>query len=152
MIGDSITVRSENALWNVMPHAKINGEVGRQLTTAPGLVAQARRSGDLGQVLVIALGTNGNGGAAELDQAIDAAGPHQKVVLVTIDAARPWEGPVNADIRAVAAAHPDVTLADWHHTISGKEYLLVDGVHPNSQGSVLFARTVADAVNRAVAG
>ncbi len=150
MIGDSVTVRSESALWNLMPKAKINGEVGRQLTTAPGLVTEARRSGTLGQVLVIALGTNGNGGTADLNNAIDAAGPHHKVVLVTIDAARPWQDPVNADIRQVAAARPDVTIADWHRTISGKEYLLVDGVHPNAEGSRLFARTVTDAVNRAV--
>ncbi|MGA8118075.1 MAG: hypothetical protein WCA46_30955 [Actinocatenispora sp.] len=149
MIGDSITVRSEDALWNLMPNAKINGEVGRQLNTAPGLVAEARRSGDLGQVLVIALGTNGNGGTPDLNRAIDAAGPHHKVVLVNIDADRPWESTVNADIQHVAASRSNVTLADWHHTISGKEYLLVDGVHPNPEGSGLFAHTVVDAVNRA---
>lgn len=149
MIGDSVTVRSTPELQKRLPGVVINAKVGRQLTTAPGLVRAEMSQGRMGNVLVIALGTNGNGGAADLNAAIDAAGPHRKVVLVNIDAARSWQDPMNRTIASVAADRSNVTLADWHRTIAGKEYLLVDGVHPNAAGEKLFAETVAGAVHKA---
>lgn|GEM_PF-6008997 len=150
MIGDSITVRSTPALQAKLPGITIDGQVGRQLTTAPGLVQQHLPSMGPNDVLVIALGTNGNGGIADLDSAINEAG-HRKIVLVNTDCERPWTTSMNQQIQQAVNTHSNVTLADWHATIAGKEsQLLVDGVHPDTYGQQLFAQTVATAVHKAV--
>ncbi|BCJ26504.1 hypothetical protein [Actinocatenispora sera] len=150
MIGDSITVRSTPSLQAALPGITIDGQVGRQLTTAPGLVQQHLSSMGPNDVLVIALGTNGNGGLSDFDTAISEAG-NRKVVLVNTDCARPWTASMNRTIQQAVRSHANVSLADWHATIAGKEgALLVDGVHPGPQGQQLFARTVANAVHKAV--
>lgn len=148
VIGDSISVRSTPDLQKDLPGVSIDAVVGRQLTTAPGLVRQHAGALGTGSVLVIELGTNGVGGASELNAAIDAAGATTKVVLVTIDADRSWEDSVNQQIRQVAAAR-HATIADWHAAISGREDLLVDGVHPGPEGQQIFASTITTAVRKA---
>ena len=150
MIGDSITVRSTPALQAQLPGITIDGQVGRQLTTAPGLVQQHLSSMGPHEVLVIALGTNGNGGLSDLNTAISEAG-NRKVVLVNTDCARPWTDSMNQQIQQAVRSHDNVTLANWKATISGQESaLLVDGVHPGTKGQQLFAQTVATAVHQAV--
>lgn len=148
VIGDSISVRSTPDLQQQLPGVSIDAVVGRQLSTAPGLVRQHAGALGANSVLVIELGTNGVGGTADLNAAIDAAGPKTRIVLVTIDAARSWQDPVNQQIRQVAAAR-HATVADWHAAISGREDLLVDGVHPGPQGQQIFASTIAGAVHKA---
>jgi lysophospholipase L1-like esterase len=45
--------------------------------------------------------------------------------------------------RAVAAANPDVVLADaWAAFLATKEVLTFDGTHPNAAGHALIATTI----------
>ena len=78
-----------------------------------------------------------------------AVGPDRHIVFVNIFADRPWLDEVDGDLAAFVAAHPQTALADWHDAIAARPDLLgPDGIHPGSQGGVLYADCVASALDR----
>ncbi|MDQ2722176.1 MAG: lipopolysaccharide modification acyltransferase, partial [Actinomycetota bacterium] len=74
---------------------------------------------------------------------INALGPDRMIVLVNLFGS--WEED-NPTLQAVAAAHPNVIIADWYSAISAHPGLLQpDGVHPNVQGEQLYSDVIQDA-------
>ncbi|MDC0773196.1 hypothetical protein [Streptomyces sp. HD] len=109
-------------------------------------LAQEKR---LNPVLLVGLGTNGVGGRAELEQVIGEAGARRTVVLVTVHGTVGWKDRINTAIRQAAEAPPNVVLADWDRAVQGKDDLLAsDGIHPGPAGARLYAKTVAQALER----
>jgi hypothetical protein len=148
-IGDSVMVASTPALEHDLPGILINAEVGRQFSTGLQVLTGLRQSGQLRQVVVFALGTNGVVTQAEISQLFAEIGPDRLLVLVNTFEARPWEQEVNSILAAAARDHSHVVLANWFAAISRRTYLLwPDGIHPQPAGGVLYARLVGAAVER----
>ncbi|MFE7314067.1 acyltransferase family protein [Streptomyces sp. NPDC057555] len=147
-IGDSVMVAATPALKQKLPAITIDAEVSRQLSLAPELVKTLRQHGTLGDTVIIGLGTNGTGGKAALEDAINAAGPSKRFVLVTSHVSRPWQDSVNQAMDEVAAHNRNVVVADWNKAITGHDNLLADdGVHPTPAGARIYADTVARALS-----
>lgn len=147
-IGDSVMVASTPALDQDLPGIYVNAVVGRQFATGLQVLASLRRSGQLRQVVVFGLGTNGPVTASQIGQLFTEIGPRRLLVLVNTFAARPWEPTVNTTL-AAAADHPRVVLANWFAAIEHRTYLLwPDGIHPQPAGGILYARIVTAAVER----
>ena len=129
----------------------VDAAVSRQFPEgARDVLADQRRTG--ARAVVVHLGTNGFIPFCDMKAMLDALRGVPRVVLVTIKAPDIWEKSVN-DAIAYAAAHwKNVVVADWHRAASGDPQLLVDGVHPDSQGQRLYARTIARAVRAPMAG
>lgn len=150
IIGDSITVGSTNALkatFNGLEDSHINARVGRPWSEG---ITELKKT-TLTNTLVFALGTNSvNLTQSNIDELIKLAG-NSNIVLVT-NHVNPLIRPDlnytsnNKLFRQTAHDRDNVILADWQGAIDGKEstYLTKDGVHPNSEGQTLFAKTIAD--------
>jgi lysophospholipase L1-like esterase len=148
-IGDSVLlgVHASGEIDAHFPRAHVDAVVSRQLGEADGAVRAHLATGTLGEVVVVALGTNGVGTSADVDAVMQAvAGTAvRRVVFVNIRAPRPWEGSMNQSI-AEGTARSGAGLADWYSVASANPGYLVDGVHTTAAGSAAWAALVAAAV------
>ncbi|AJC54828.1 acyltransferase family protein [Streptomyces sp. 769] len=148
-IGDSVMVAATPALKQKFPGIDIDAKVGRQLSLAAKEINTHKQQGPLGDAVVIGLGTNGVGGAEDLQSAVDAIGPDKPIVLITVHAPRQgWQDKLNKAVKDVAAKNSShVAVADWDKAIAGHTDLLAnDGIHPGPGGGKIYADTVAHAL------
>ncbi|MED1724405.1 acyltransferase family protein [Brevibacillus parabrevis] len=143
-IGDSVMLDIEPYLAKLLPGIVIDGKVGRQMAQAPDVIKALRAKGQLGSRVIIELGTNGSFSKGQLDKLLKALDGVDQVILINTRVPRPWESVVNETLAEVAAAHPNMTLIDWHSASAGKNtYFYKDGVHLNSEGARAYALLVA---------
>jgi peptidoglycan/LPS O-acetylase OafA/YrhL len=146
VIGDSVTVAAAPALYRRMRRIDIEAHVGMQMSELKRKIAVLRRAGRLRPVVVVAHGTNGDIAPRDLSDALAAAGPDHRFVLVTASAPRPWIAPANAKLRRYARDHHNARVADWNALRSQVQDFAADRVHPGPQGGAVLARLVASAV------
>ncbi|MEY8348948.1 acyltransferase family protein [Bacillus cereus] len=148
-VGDSIMIDITPYLKNAFPNIKIDAKVGRQLSKAIPAVEQLKNQGELGNHVIIGLGTNGAFTKDQLVSLVQLIGNERKIVLVNTRVPRPWESVVNEKLKEVADAYENVTLVDWYSASAGnKAYFEPDGVHLTKAGAEAYAALVAKAVNQ----
>ncbi|MWC00086.1 acetyltransferase, partial [Agromyces sp. MMS17-SY077] len=147
-VGDSVMLAAAPALQAAFPGIRIDAAVSRQLRVGDDIVGAAL-TGDR-DILVVALGTNGDGPDSAYQSIIDLAGTGRTVVLVDIAGPMTWTSAVNDRIRRVAGSNPNVVVADWNGAIAPHpELLAADGVHPGPSGGELYAQAVRAALGGA---
>jgi hypothetical protein len=127
----------------------IHAKVGRQFSTAPGIVRSYGRA--LPRNVVIELGTNGTVTLAACRAVVHAAGAKRRVFLVTNRVPRSWQDSNNATLAACDRSFPKarVHLVDWHGASAGRpEWFAADGIHTSAAGRAAFARLIDRAVDR----
>ena len=142
VVGDSVTV----------PAGDFLGEMGFAVdavacrTFAQGLEVMAGRS--LPDLVVIALGSNGEVSAAELEHALELAGPFARVMLVLPKELGGGPDPDGQLMRAFAEAHPgQVSILDWPAYSSGHgDWFAPDGLHLTTDGARGFASMIGEGV------
>lgn len=148
-IGDSVMLASAGALLDRLPGIDIDAAVSRSTWAGPGIVDALAQRDELGDYVVVALGTNGPVDRSSLEQMVETAGPHRHIVFVNASAPRDWIDGVNRDLADFAKGHPTVSIADWASAIDGKDdWLASDRIHPGEKAGRLFADTVAETVER----
>ncbi len=148
-IGDSVMLASAPGLLAERPGIQIDAAVSRSMWAGPSLARDLAAAGALREYVVVGLGTNGPIDADSLAEIRAIAGPTRTLVLVTAYAPRDWIAGVNAEVAAFAASTPGVVVADWASAIAGRTDLLAgDDIHPGEGGGAIFARTVAEAIDR----
>ena len=56
-----------------------------------------------------------------------------------------WQDTNNDYLNQISASHPNVHIIDWYGLISQHpEWLSGDGIHPNDDGTVQFAKLIHD--------
>ena len=150
VIGDSIMVDASPYLHEMLPGAVIDAQVGQQLYQVLTQVPQLKKAGDIGNRLILELGTNGYYSVTQLEALLHALGPMKKIVLVNTRETRPWEQAVNQTIATVAKSYPNTTMVDWYD-IGAKypQYFEPDQVHLNPQGAQYFASLLVHALETA---
>jgi len=164
VVGDSVTVFSEGPVRSALRAAadgqvEIDAESGRNVLLLDDLVRQQLVRDRLPRTMVLALGTNPDPSWTRNDfrRVVDSIPDSVSVVLVTVyrapGTAPAWVLRSMADysrwMQELAAGRDDVCLAPWRARVKPRaERLTLDGVHPNSRGADVFARVVAEAVQR----
>ena len=127
----------------------VHAKVGRQFSTAPGIV---RSYGSrLPRNLVIELGTNGTITLAHCRSVVRAAGSKRRVFLVTNRVPRSWEHANNRTLRACDRSFRGsrVRIVDWHGASAGHpEWFARDGIHLSGPGQAAFVKLIDRAVDR----
>ncbi|UIJ69639.1 acetyltransferase (plasmid) [Bacillus cereus] len=148
-IGDSIMIDIAPYLKNTFPDIGIDAQIGRQLSKAIPVVERLKNEGNLGNHVIIGLGTNGAFTTENLVALIKLIGKERKIILINTRVPRPWESIVNERLKVTAAEYPNVTLVDWYDASAGKsEYFAPDGVHLTKVGAETYAALVVNAVNQ----
>jgi hypothetical protein len=146
-IGDSVMLDTRNALRAQIPGIYVDARVGRHVSGAVPLLTALQRTGKLGNVVVIHLGTNGAFRAQDFDAIMQVLKYTNRVVFVNLRVPRRWETPDNRVIAAGVARYANAVLVDWHRRWRecGSNVFWSDGIHPTPSGSACYARMVAAA-------
>jgi hypothetical protein len=129
-----------------MPGIYIDAQVGRQMQAGLAVMQSLAARGQLRQIVVVGLGTNGGITAGQIRQLRRIAGPARDLVLVNTFGPQPWEPEVNA-VLAGARRGGHTELANWDQAIAAHPSLLwPDGLHPRPPGARLYARVVLAAI------
>ncbi|KRW91095.1 acyltransferase [Alicyclobacillus tengchongensis] len=148
-IGDSVMVDATPYLQKLLPGIVCDGMVGRQMYEAPEAVAQLKARGELGDVVIIELGTNGPFSKSQLVSLLQSLGPVKRIILVNTRVPRPWQNVVNQTLAQVAQTFPHTVLVNWYQASAGHNaYFYPDGVHLNPQGAAFYASLLAKAVEQ----
>lgn len=148
-IGDSVMIDITPYLKNTFPDIRIDAQIGRQLSKAIPVVEQLKNEGNLGNYVIIGLGTNGAFTTEQLVSLIKLIGNERKIIFINTRVPRPWESIVNERLKVTVTKYPNVTLVDWYAASAGKkDYFAPDGVHLTNVGAEVYAVLVAKAVNQ----
>ncbi len=145
-IGDSVMLASLPELQQAFAGIQVDAAVSRGLAAGVGLVDELSAANQLRPVVVVGLGTNGPIKRAELSKLKRIVGD-SSIVLVNAHADRPWIPGVNETLASFANTRRGVVLADWNTAISAyPEELAGDGIHPNTGGGIIYAKTIQGAL------
>ncbi|PTI52803.1 acyltransferase [Staphylococcus xylosus] len=135
LIGDSVMVDIGESFKMKVPHANIDGQVGRNLYEAAPLVDQKYQNyNQKSDQVILELGTNGDFSEEQLNELIKKFGEAQ-VYLVNTRVPRNYESHVNELMSDAAKKHDNVTLIDWYKRSEGhSEYFAPDGIHLENAG------------------
>lgn len=145
VIGDSVMLNVKPYLEAALPGIVVDGEVGRQMREAPEEIEALKRNGQLGDRVVVELGTNGSFTKKQLTRLLDALADADEVILMNTRVPRKWQDTVNDMLNDVAPDYPNVSIGDWYGASADHdEYFGKDGVHLGKAGSQAYAKLVAD--------
>lgn len=145
-IGDSVMLASLPELEDAFPGIFVDAAVSRGMGVGIELTSEWAATGELRQVLVVGLGTNGPIQPEQLAEIHDIAGD-RPLVLVNAHAERDWIPGVNEALTQFAESHRGVVVADWTGTVTGvPDALAGDDIHPNPSGGEIYAAAVRDAL------
>ncbi|MGO4104328.1 acyltransferase family protein [Leifsonia sp. YAF41] len=148
-VGDSVMLASAPELQEAFPGIAIDAAVSRGMNAAPEILQNLEQTGQLRDVVVVGLGTNGPIEDADLQRIRVAIGPNRQLIMVNAFADRDWTPSVNATLADFSAHYRRIELADWSTAIAPHtDVLAEDNIHPGPTGGRIYAETVGSAVAR----
>jgi hypothetical protein len=142
VVGDSVTV----AAGKYLAAEGFSVDAVACRAWSHGLEAMAGRR--LPDVLVVALGSNGDLFPEQLEQTLELVGPFARLVLVLPKALGGGADRDGRLMRAFAEAHPDqVDVLDWPAYSAGEPgWFAPDGLHLTTPGAHAFTALIAEGV------
>ena len=143
-VGDSVMLSAANELAQTVGDSEVDAKVGRQVSAAISLLRVKRDAGQLGEVVVIDIGTNGTFSASQFDEIMQVLAGTRRVVFVNLKVPRDWEGPNNAMLAQKVKNYPNAVLADWHAaSVNQPQFFWDDGIHLRPEGAQAYAQLIA---------
>jgi peptidoglycan/LPS O-acetylase OafA/YrhL len=148
-IGDSVGVAASPSLLEEFEGIDVHAATSRFIGEGVDLMSEFDADGELREVVVVSLATNGPVTEDELDDLMTVAGEDRQVYLVNAHGPAVDWVPENNELLADAAAeHDNAHLVDWDDAISQRPELLAgDGVHPGPEGAELYVETLKTALS-----
>jgi len=148
VLGDSVTLGAAGTVPAALGGWQVTFDAQENRRMDQGQAIVAGRGAGLGRVVVVHLCTNWGGGdyAGAAERMLASLAGTERVVWVTCTA---WNGGVeeaNAAIRALPAAHPHVTVAEWDPLSRTPGLTYDDGLHLRPEGAAALADLIAAAV------
>jgi hypothetical protein len=150
-IGDSVMVDATPNLRARFPGLTVDAVAGRQVVVGLASMQTLAYSGRLGDVVVIALGTNGAFSSGQFDRIIALAGSRRVVMVTNYCTYCSWVAANNDLIRAGCGQLRDCTVAEWETlAAANRQWFYADGVHMpiGGPGGQAYADLVARTLQR----
>jgi peptidoglycan/LPS O-acetylase OafA/YrhL len=143
--GDSVMLGSAGAL-----HARfgdtiqIDAAVSRQFGSAIDVAGLLNAAGQLGERVVVHLGTNGIIRPEQFDALMQQFAGVPKVVVLNTNVPRSWEVPNNQLLADAVPKYPNAVLVDWYAISEPHaDWFIGDGVHHTPVGADSYAQVIA---------
>lgn len=135
-IGDSIMLGASEGLRTIYPNSDINAEVGRQLYNSNPIIENMRQNDELGQINVIALGSNGPFTDDQFNEFVQEFPEDVELFFVTTHVDRAWRQQVNDLLREKANQAENIHIIDWasHYQTIEEDILDADHLHLTPTG------------------
>lgn len=150
IFGDSVTIDAEPNLLADIKGSVVDAVVGEQWYQGIALAQSLRSEGQLGAVVVVALGTNGPLTWSDITQMMQVLSGCSRVVLVTNHVPDYWQNPNNALLEQAAQSYKNVVIANWEALAAANPgWFYADGTHMpiGGPGAQAFAQLVASKVD-----
>ena len=107
-------------------------------------VIRLRAAGRLGSVVVVALGTNGPIGSADLQRMMDELAGVPVVAVVTTKAPRNYVASNNEKLRALPAVYANVRVVDWEAAAPScpGHCFYADDIHLRPDGRAFYLQQI----------
>ena len=147
MIGDSVSVRAIPNFTETFPYGAIDAAVNRQLTVGQEVYRSYAEQDIVGDVVVFALGTNGQVTDEQLDDLLGVVGTDKHVFFVNTRSPQSWMAETNAALDRAAERYSNVQVIDWYDlSASHGTWFDGDGTHLSSEGAQAYIDMVHDAI------
>lgn len=144
-IGDSVTQGARGSLSVYFPNGIVNAEGNRQLRKALPIFYEMKEKGELGDVVVVALGTNSDK-EIRVDVLEEIYENLENRIMIILTVAIPYvveEQQRNLALRKFADTHDNCHIADWYTAMkTHKEYFMGDDTHPQGLGTDVYAQLI----------
>jgi lysophospholipase L1-like esterase len=138
-IGDSVMIGAYEELDRAIDDFAMRADVGMQAAGVIEITQKRRAAGDLGEDVVVHIGSNGPLGADQFDEMMHHLKDARRVVFVNLKVPRPWEQRNNDMLAEGVRRYPNAVLVDWHAASDGRPELFVDdGIHLQPEGQRLY--------------
>lgn len=146
-IGDSVMLGSAMELKKTLPDCYIDAKVSRYVGAGVEVAEAMEAENRLGNVVLIALGTNGpldGQYEAQTEALLSYLGPKRQIFWVNVYCpSTGWQESNNAYLKKIQAEHSNVTVIDWYNLIQKHpDWLTDDGIHPNTEGTKAYAKLI----------
>ena len=147
-IGDSVMADASQDIQEIMPHAYVDAEVGRQGSATPAVIKDLKAKGQLQKNVILNLGTNGAMDSQTINDILTAIGKDHQVYWITPHVStRDWEQTVCDQIKQAAKQNANVHVIDWNQAANGHaEWFAQDKVHMNEQGNAYFTQLIVKTI------
>lgn len=147
-IGDSVMADASQDIQEIMPHAYVDAEVGRQGSATPAVIKDLKAKGQLQKNVILNLGTNGAMDSQTINDILTAIDKDHQVYWITPHVpTRDWEQTVCDQIKQAAKQNANVHVIDWNQAANGHaEWFAQDKVHMNEQGNAYFTRLIVKTI------
>lgn len=143
-VGDSVMLGAAHQLAQDVPGIDLDASIGRQVFQAIRLLRERKASGQLGGIVLLHIGNNGEFSAEEFDQLMEVVGPSRRVVFLTLKVSRSWEAENNRVISEGVARHRRAVLVDWQAALEQHpEVLWNDGTHLRPEWASFYVQLLA---------
>jgi peptidoglycan/LPS O-acetylase OafA/YrhL len=143
-IGDSVMVGAAGELNRALGNPTIQADVGLQAADLIAILQRRRAAGQLGDVVVVHIGTNGTFNEEQFDEVMQELKGVRKAVFVNVKAPRTWEQTNNDMLAEGVQRYPNAELVDWHAASAGRpDFFVEDGVHLQLEGQRAYADLIA---------
>ncbi|OMF37316.1 hypothetical protein BK133_06880 [Paenibacillus sp. FSL H8-0548] len=147
-IGDSVLLDAGPYLEERYPGIVIDGKIGRQFSHAAAIIEELKKANQLGDTVIIELGTNGAFTTKQMNELLEVIGGERDILLVNTRVPRKWQDSVNKMLAATASKTANVTVVDWYAASKGKEdFFSGDGVHLTKHGAEYYADVLTKAID-----
>lgn len=149
VIGDSVPMGmpAYGVFDDVFPGGYCDTAVGRQFYDGAAIYAEYRDLELVGNVVVIALGTNGYATDEDAEALMKEIGDEQRVWFVNTRSPEEYVDSSNAVIQRVCDNHANAQLIDWYSiSADHPDYFDGDGTHLTGESAATYAWMIYDAV------
>lgn len=144
-VGDSVMLDAAPYIYEMFPNAYVDASVSRFPSEEIAILDGLLQNDQVGDSVVIALGTNGTIYPEYAEQTIALLGEHRSIFWVNGFAPDEWTPTNNALLEDLAAKHPNFTVIDWYSLVSANpDWVISDGVHPGPTGAQAYAQLIYD--------
>lgn len=149
-IGDSVMLGAAPSMQKLIPNCAVEAKVSRQVRDAKEIVKELNEHGELGDIVIIGLGTNGTFNKSVGQKLLDTLGTDRKIYWITsYGKFLGWQEDVNAMIRKLAEKNKNLNIVDWASIApEHPEWFYDDGLHLNSKGQVGYAEYIAEKLSK----
>ncbi|HXY94956.1 MAG TPA: hypothetical protein VEP49_21025 [Acidimicrobiia bacterium] len=144
-IGDSVMLGAAQALIQAIgpERTTVDAQESRQFSAGVDVIQGYKDRGELGDEVVVQLGTNGTVNPSDFDRMMQILKGVRKVLILNAKVPRPWEDEVNETLADGVKRYKNAVLVDWH-TIGDAhpEYFYGDGLHLRPAGQQAYAQLV----------
>ena len=146
MVGDSVLDMAQDDLYTFMPELDLDAKISRQMTQGVEILQEKSNKQELGDVIVVALGSNGNFNKQNLETLLSIAAGRPLLMVNTVTPGG-IEEKVNAMLKEFSDAHDNVHLVDWYGSAkTHSEWFYNDATHPKPSGAKVYDKLIMDKI------